>query len=128
MNERVLASREADIMAIVWDLGVASAEDVRNALPHELHDSTVRTMLRILELKGYLKHTTRGRRYLYEPAVPRDEIQRGVLSSFLRRFFGGSGRALLLRLIDEDHVTLEDLQEAQRLGRSSRRGRKTDRK
>ena len=49
-----LTGREAEVMDAVWQLGVATAEQVRAALPEPLHDSTVRTLLRILGTKGYL--------------------------------------------------------------------------
>ena len=55
-----LTGREAQVMDAVWRLVEATADQVREALPEALHDSTVRTLLRVLETKGYVAHEVRG--------------------------------------------------------------------
>jgi hypothetical protein len=67
----ILTGREAQVMEAVWRLGDATAEQVREALPEPLHDSSVRTLLRILESKGYLRHEARGKAYVYSARVGR---------------------------------------------------------
>src|SRR5262245_10108503 len=57
--------REAEVMDASWRLGELTAEQVRGALPEPLHDSTVRTLLRVLESKGYLRHEVRGKAFVY---------------------------------------------------------------
>lgn len=104
-----LTERETQIMAVLWKLESATAEQIREALPDEPHDSTVRTLLRVLETKGYIRHTTRGKAYVYRPAIARGKVERKAVRSILRRFFGGSAEALVLRLIEDEEITPEQL-------------------
>jgi predicted transcriptional regulator len=106
-----LTGREAEVMDAVWRLGAATAEQVREALPRPLHDSSVRTLLRILESKGYLRHEVRGKAYVYHAAVGQAKAQGKVLREVLTRFFGGSAEDLILRLLEEEHLTPEQLDE-----------------
>jgi BlaI family transcriptional regulator, penicillinase repressor len=104
-----LTGREAQIMDAVWRLGEATADLIREALPEPLHDSTVRTLLRVLETKGYLRHEARGKAYVYHATVARKKAQRRALRSVLMRFFGGSGEDLVIRLIEDEGITSEQL-------------------
>ena len=106
-----LTEREAQIMGVIWRLGQATAEEVREALQGQPHDSTVRTLLRVLETKGYLTHEARGKAYVYSPAIARENAQRHALGSVLARFFGGSAEDLVLRLIEDERITPEQLDE-----------------
>lgn len=116
-----LTVREAQIMDVVWRLGEATAEVVRGALPGSPHDSTVRTLMRVLESKGYLAHEARGRAYVYRAAVPRQKAQRLAVRSVLSRFFAGSAEDLVLRLIEDEHLSAEQLDEIRRTARPDRR-------
>ena len=69
-----LTEREAQIMEVLWSQGDATAESVRQALPDEPHDSTVRTLLRILRDKGYVRVTGR-QPAKYQPRVSRKQAQ-----------------------------------------------------
>jgi predicted transcriptional regulator len=110
----ILTEREAQIMNVLWTRGAATAEQVRAALPGRLHDSTVRTLLRILESKGYVLHEARGKSYQYRPAVKQASIQRNALRSFLARLFGGSAESLVLHLIEDEALTPAELEEIRR--------------
>jgi BlaI family penicillinase repressor len=105
-----MTPREAQVMEAVWRLREATAEQVRGALPLPLHDSTVRTLLRVLEVKGYLRHEARGKTYLYRAAIGQQKAQRRLLRSVLARFFGGSAHDLVLRLIEDERLTAEELE------------------
>ena len=107
----MLTEREAQIMDVLWKLGTALADEVRAALPGDPHDSTVRTLLRILETKGYVIHDVRGKSYIYRPAVERAQAQRSALRSFLGRLFGGSAEDLVLRLIEDEVLTPAQLEQ-----------------
>jgi BlaI family transcriptional regulator, penicillinase repressor len=109
-----LTGREAQVMDAVWRLGEATAEQVRAALSASLHDSTVRTLLRVLESKGYVGHEARGKTYVYRALIARGKAQRRVLRSVLARFFGGSAEDLVLRLIEDERITPEQLDELRR--------------
>lgn len=113
-KSETLTEREAQIMDVVWDLGEATAEQVREALPGQLHDSTVRTLLRVLVSKGYLTQNPRGKAYVYVAAIDRDKAQKTALHSLLARFFGGSAEDLVLRLIEDRQITPEQIEELRR--------------
>jgi len=116
----ILTGREAQIMEVVWRLGVATAEQVREALPQPLHDSTVRTLLRVLETKGYLRHEARGKAFVYRAVIERQKAQRRALRDVLVRFFGGSAEDLVLRLIEDERITPEQLDELRRAAPAAR--------
>ena len=106
-----LTGREAEIMDAVWRLGEATAEQVREAMAGRPHDSTVRTLLRVLEGKGYLRHEARGKAYVYTAAITRVKAQRAALGDLLARFFGGSAEGLVVRLVEDEHLTPAQLDE-----------------
>ena len=78
-----LTDREAEIMEQLWKLGTATSEQIRAKLPGESHDSTIRTMLRILEEKGFVSHRRDGRSFVFQPLVPRDKVQSKTLQEFV---------------------------------------------
>jgi BlaI family transcriptional regulator, penicillinase repressor len=106
-----LTEREAQIMDIVWRLGEVTAEQVREALPGAPHDSTVRTLMRVLENKGYLTHKVRGKAYVHRARVERNKAQGLAVRSILNRFFAGSAEDLVLRLIEDEHLSQKQLDE-----------------
>ena len=118
-RSETLTGRETQVMEAVWGLGNATAEQVREALPEPLHDSSVRTLLRILESKGYLRHEAHGKAYVYSARVGRAKAQGRALRDVLARFFGGSAHDLVLRLLEEDHLTPEQLDELRRATREA---------
>ena len=113
-RSETLTAREAQIMDVVWRLGEATVEQVREALDDRPHDSTIRTLLRILESKGFLAHEARGRAYLYRAAVERKRAQGNALRAMLAQFFRGSAEDLVLRLIEDERITPEQLDELRR--------------
>lgn len=106
-----LTGREAEIMNRLWVLGSATAEQVREGLSDDPHDSTVRTLLRILETKGCVRHRREGRSFVYEPLVRREKVQRRSLGNLLRQWFSGSPQELVLRLLEDEQLTPADLEE-----------------
>ncbi len=106
-----LTEREAQIMDVLWRLGDGTAEQVREGLPDQPHDSTVRTLLRALESKGYVAHDDRGKAYTYRALVSRAKAQRTAVRSLLARFFGGSAEDLVLRLLADERITPKQLDE-----------------
>lgn len=126
-NTDPLTEREAQIMDIVWRLGEVTADEVRAELPGKPHDSTVRTLLRVLEAKGYLTHLHRGKAYQYRALVARHKAQGLAVRSMLTRFFAGSAEDLVLRLIEDEQLSQEQLDEL-RKSTSSARSRRLPRK
>ena len=101
-------------MEILWSHGEATAEQIRDLLPDRPHDSTVRTLLRILESKGYVIRQGPGRPLLYKAVVSRSKAQRTALQRLLGRLFGGSPEALALRLLEDRHLTPAQFEEIAR--------------
>jgi BlaI family transcriptional regulator, penicillinase repressor len=121
-----LTPREAEIMQILWDKGPASADAIRTALADGAHDSSVRTILRILEQKGYAAHKAVGKAYVYFPCMQRRRAQTTALRDLLGRFFGGSARSLILRLMEERELTADQLAEITALAQSTDAAAKDD--
>jgi BlaI family transcriptional regulator, penicillinase repressor len=110
----ILTDREAQLMEVLWSHGDATAEQIRDLLSDRPHDSTVRTVLRILESKGYVARQGPGRPLVYKAVVSRSKAQRTALRRLLGRLFGGSPQALALRLLEDHHLTPEQFDEIAR--------------
>lgn len=106
-----LSRREREIMDALYGLGSASAADIREAIPDPPSYTAVRTLLTILHEKGQLTYTSDGTRYIYTPAVPRDEMGRSAIEGVLRTFFDGSVEKVVQTLIEREEapVTPEQL-------------------
>ncbi|MCY2952516.1 MAG: BlaI/MecI/CopY family transcriptional regulator [Planctomycetota bacterium] len=102
MDEQIkLSRRERQIMDIVYGLNQATATDVLMAIPDQVSRATVRTLLRILEEKGHLKHHKEGREFVYKPVRPRHRAGQSALRRILSIFFDGSlEKALAYHLAD----------------------------
>lgn len=99
-------------MDILFRLGHAPATAVREELPGSPSLSTVRTQLRILETKGYVRHQEQGLRYLYRPVTPRRTARRSALRHLVKTFFGGSAEQAVTALLggEAEHLTEEELE------------------
>ncbi|HVS65863.1 MAG TPA: BlaI/MecI/CopY family transcriptional regulator [Thermoanaerobaculia bacterium] len=96
-----LSRRERQIMSVLFREGEASVADVAAGIPSAPSRTAIRTLLRILETKGYVRRRRDGRRHLYRPAVSRGRAARAALSHVLDTFFGGSlSDAVAARLAD----------------------------
>lgn len=89
-DQSSLSRRERQIMSICFSLGKASATDVWERLPDPPSRTAVRTLLRILEEKGHLKHTKQGREFVYKPTTPKLNAGQSALRTVLHTFFNGS--------------------------------------
>ena len=85
-----LSRREREIMDILYKAGRATAAEVMNQLSGEPHYSTVRTQLRVLEGKGYVRHEEENLRYVYTPAIEQHEVGRSALRQLIDAFYDGS--------------------------------------
>ncbi len=99
-------------MEIVWQRGSATADTVREALGsgRPLKDSTVRTVLKRLEDKGYLRHTVEGRTYIYSGSESRQSIAVRAVKQILDRFCRGSVESLLVGMVDHEVVDTKELE------------------
>ncbi len=122
-----LSQLEHMIMDLVWSFGSANAEQVREALARrrKLKESTVRTVLRRLEEKGYVKHTVDGRTYIYTGVEPPRKVAVSAVRQLIDRLCGGSAEELLVGMVDEEILDEEELRDiARRIAR--RRSRKKE--
>ena len=103
----VLAEREADVMQVLWDQGPATVADVRERLATPLAYTTVLTVLRKLEGKGYVSRDELGRAHQYRAAVDKDLARTSALRALARKLFNNSA-ALLLTHAVQDHALSED--------------------
>jgi predicted transcriptional regulator len=106
-HPRHLSKRERQIMDVLYRLERATAADVRAGMPDPPSYSAVRTLLRILEDKGHVRHEQDGVRYVYVPKVAPAKAQRSALKHMLDTFFGGSasrGMAALFELSGEEDL------------------------
>lgn len=106
-----LSDLENKVMTIIWELQEATAEQVRQRFKpgQDLKDSTVRTILRRLEEKGYVSHRVDGRTYIYAPKVDSRNVAADAVSSIIERLCGGSIETLLVGMVDREVVSPETL-------------------
>lgn len=102
-------ARELDVMAVLWERGPSTVAEVQEALADELAYTTVLTLLRVLEEKGHVTHTTEGRAHRYAPLVERRAAGRSALQRIKESLFGGSPELLLTRLVEDTDLTEEEL-------------------
>jgi predicted transcriptional regulator len=106
----VLTDHELRLMEVLWKRGRSTVADVVESLaPPPLAYSTVLTTLRTLEHKGYIDHEEDGRAYVYHPLVARDEAAKSATRHLLERFFSSSPGALAVTLLDDTHLTADDV-------------------
>ena len=115
--------REREIMDALYRLGKASAAEIRETIADPPTYTAIRTHLTILENKGHVRHTSDGTRYIYEPAVAREQMGRRAVDSLLKTFFDNSvERAVTALLTREDaDLSREDLDRLARLIKNARK-------
>jgi predicted transcriptional regulator len=102
-----LTPQELAIMKVVWRLEEATVRDVHEALRarRAVAYTTVMTMMRILEEKGFLKKTVGERAHVYRPARPRHQVVTAMVRDFVDRVFDGASDALLVHLAKDNRLT-----------------------
>jgi BlaI family transcriptional regulator, penicillinase repressor len=125
-----LSALESAVMQVVWSKGRVTADEVRLALPRrqDLKDSTVRTILRRLEEKGYALHDVEGRTYVYRPRVEPQNVATQQVRGIINRFCRGSVENLLVGMVDDNLITPDKLRElAERIDEAEAAEKKTQR-
>jgi predicted transcriptional regulator len=112
-----LTEGELPLMEVLWKKGPATVGDVVASLPADppLAYTTVLTTLRILEAKGYLRHTKKGRAFVYEPVIVQEEASRKALGYLVNRFFGGSRELLVVNLLKEETIGHAELRRIKKM-------------
>jgi len=104
-------------MKVVWQHESATVRDVYETLlaRRKVAYTTVMTMMKILENKGYLNRKQVDRAYVYRPAQPKQRIIRAMVRDFVERVFNGSAEPLVVHLIEDRRLTPDEIQEIRRL-------------
>jgi BlaI family penicillinase repressor len=110
-----LTRAEEELMQKLWDLEKALLKDIIDAMPEPRPaQSTVATLLKILETKGFVDHTTYGKTFEYFPRVSRSEYSKAYFGQYLNNYFGGSFKKMLHFFMEEDDLDLQTLDELMR--------------
>jgi BlaI family transcriptional regulator, penicillinase repressor len=112
-----LTPQELELMKIVWQKGQATVRDVYETLleRRKIAYTTVMTMMRVLEKKGYVKTRRENRAYVYRPARPERQVVRSMVREFVDRVFNGSAQPLLVHLVEDGNLSADEFDELQRL-------------
>ncbi len=126
-KSETLTPAELPLMQVLWDRGSATVGDIAEALAKDDKApayNTVLTLMRILERKGYVRHTKDGRAFVYHPMVDSGEASRTAVRQLLSRFFQNSPELLVLNLIRDEALDERELARLRKLvEESEQRGR-----
>ena len=110
MTDLRLTQRELDIMSVLWELGEATVTEVRDRVDPNLAYTSISSMIRTLELKGYVSHRRgEGTTHVYFPAVDAETAGESALSRLLEKVYGGSPIKLLAHLVDQKRLSEKEL-------------------
>lgn len=111
-----LTEAELPIMEIIWNKGSAAVTDVVEGMPDsQVAYNTVLTTLRILERKGYVRHTKEGRAFVYHAVVARGDASRKAVRNLVKRFFQNSPELLILNLLEDEQLDQTELDRLKKL-------------
>ncbi|MFZ0630544.1 MAG: BlaI/MecI/CopY family transcriptional regulator [Acidobacteriaceae bacterium] len=105
-----LGALERELLGIVWRRGTATADEVREELGRPLKDSTIRTVLRRLEEKGYVAHSVDNRTFVYRPAESPQKVAGRAVQRIVDWFCAGSVEELLVGMVDSQVISRSELE------------------
>jgi BlaI family transcriptional regulator, penicillinase repressor len=106
---------EADILAVLWQLGQATVREVHDALAKDCGYNTTLTQMRLMTDKGLLVRSERFRSHVYEPAAPKNQMQTRITGDLLKRIFGGSSKGLIMSALGAQPTTSDERAEIRRM-------------
>jgi len=110
MTDLHLTPRELDIMSVLWDLGEATVNEVRDRVDPDLAYTSISSMIRTLELKGYVSHRRgEGKTHIYFPAIDPETAGESALGRVLDKVYGGSPIKLLAHLVEQHRLSEKEL-------------------
>ena len=110
MTDLHLTQRELDIMSVLWELGEATVTEVRDRVDPNLAYTSISSMIRTLEIKGYVSHRRgEGKTHIYFPAIDSETAGESVLGRVLDKVYGGSPIKLLAHLVDQHRLSEKEL-------------------
>src|SRR5215510_6784289 len=108
-NDIYLTDREADVMQVLWDHGPSVVNEVKDKLHDELAYTTVLTILRTLEQKGYVQHEEEGRVHRYSAAVEETAARKSALQHLTGKLFKGSAELLFTHLVSDQKLSKDQI-------------------
>ena len=114
---RVLTDAEAHLMAVLWELSTGTVAEVTAAIQKKRAwtYSTVQTILRILETKGFVTHEKMGRAFIYRPLVNAGQARRHALRALVSRLFDNSPSLVVLNILDDEKLDPKELKRLKKL-------------
>ncbi len=109
MDDVIFGDRELDVMGVLWAAGSATVAEVRDQLPVDLAYTTVLTILRNLEEKGFVSHESEGRAHRYFPRLARKDARTTLVGRLVDKLFHGSTEQLLVHLVRDRKLSAADL-------------------
>ncbi len=110
MKDLHLTKRELDIMGVLWDRGEATVTEVRDRVDPDLAYTSISSMIRTLEMKGYVSHRRgEGKTHVYFPVIEPEKAGASALGRVLDKIYGGSPIKLLAHLMDQHKVSDKEL-------------------
>lgn len=110
-----LTDREADVMQALWDHGPSLVAEVRERLSDKLAYTTVLTVLRTLESKGYVNHAEEGRGHRYFASVRQQTARKNALQHLTDKLFKGSAELLFSHLVSDQKLSPEQIRRMRQL-------------
>jgi BlaI family penicillinase repressor len=114
---QAMSPSETEILRLNWQIGEATVQQICELLPtkRKIGYKTVQTLLRRLENKGYIKHKTEGKAFVFYPAVKREDVVKRTVVDFLDRLFGGDPRPLMQFLAEDGRIDVKDIERLKKL-------------
>src|SRR3982075_1345228 len=110
MTNLHLTQRELDIMSVLWDRGEATVTEVRDRIDPDLAYTSISSMIRTLEIKGYVSHRRgEGKTHVYFPAIEREAAGESALGRVLDKIYGGAPIKLLAHLVERHRLSDKEL-------------------
>src|SRR5687768_7677542 len=110
MTNLHLTKRELDIMSVLWERGEATATEVRDRVDPSLAYTSISSMVRTLEMKGYVSHRRgEGKTHVYFPLIEAEAAGETALGRVLDKIYGGSPIKLLAHLVDQKRLSEKEL-------------------
>jgi predicted transcriptional regulator len=107
-----LTKKEEELMQMFWEHGPMFVKDIVPLYDEpKQHFNTISTMVRTLESKGFVEHEAFGNTYRYRPIISQEEFSKGVLGNVVTRYFENSYRQVVSALIEEEKISIEELEE-----------------
>ena len=118
---------EMRILNAIWLLGEATVEQIVNSFPRKDRPNykTTQAFLRIMENKGFVRHTARGRVFVFEPIVKKEEVDQRSVEALLAQNFGGSATELFVNLLESDAVPAADIDALEKMIREYKKRMKS---